>query len=207
VLYLPVQGIGASSEHLAYPGTLTFSPETIMRAWIEIGDSVARTGCRKLIFANSHGGNSPFIDIVARELRLRHGMLAVNASWARFGSPEGLYSEAERKYGIHGGDRETSLMLAVRPEAVNRSAAKDFASAATRISRDFVHLSVTPPFGFGWLANDLNPDGAVGEADRATPAKGEASLAFAVNEFIRLLQDVAAFDLSQLSLGPMARHD
>ena len=160
-----------------------------------------------MIFANSHGGNSPVIDIVARELRIRCGMLAVNASWARFGSPEGLYSEHERKYGVHGGDRETSLLLAVRPEAVKRSEAKDFASAASRIDRDFAHLSVTPPFGFGWLASDLNPEGAVGEADKATPAKGEASLAFAAAEFINLLRDVAAFDLAQLSPGPLAGHE
>ena len=207
VLYLPTQWVGASGEHLAYPGTLTFSPETIIRAWTEIGESVARTGCRKLIFANSHGGNSPFIDIVARELRIRRGMLAVNASWARLGPPEGLYSEAERKYGIHGGDRETSLMLALRPDIVKRSEAKDFDSAATRIDDASVRLSVTPPFGFGWMANDLNPEGAVGEAGKATPAKGEASLAFAAAEFIRLLRDVAAFDLAQLSSGPLARHD
>jgi creatinine amidohydrolase len=207
VLYLPVQWVGASGEHLAYPGTLTLSAETIIRAWTEIGDSVARTGCRKLIFANSHGGNSPFIDIVARELRIRRGMLAVNASWARFGSPDGLYSESERKYGIHGGDRETSLMLALRPETVKRSEAKDFASAASQIDGAFAHLSVTPPFGFGWMANDLNPEGAVGEAGRATPAKGEASLAFAADEFIKLLRDVAAFDVAQLGLGPLARDD
>ena len=157
VLYLPMQWVGASSEHLDYPGTLTLSAETIIRAWTEIGESVARAGCRRLIFANSHGGNSPIIDIVARDLRSRHGMLAVNASWARFAAPEGLYSDHERKYGIHGGDRETSLMLALRAEAVKRSEAKDFESAGTRIGRDFAHLSVTPPFGFGWMAQDLNP--------------------------------------------------
>ena len=57
VLILPVQAIGKSNEHIEFPGTLTFSLETVTRAWTEIGDSVARTGCRKLIFMNSHGGN------------------------------------------------------------------------------------------------------------------------------------------------------
>ena len=56
VLFLPLQAIGKSNEHIEYPGTLTFSMETVTRAWTEIGDSVARTGCRKLIFMNSHGG-------------------------------------------------------------------------------------------------------------------------------------------------------
>ena len=85
VLILPTQAIGKSNEHIEYPGTLTFSLETVTRAWTEIGDSVARTGCRKLIFMNSHGGNVPVIDAVARELRVRHRMLAVHAAgigWA-----------------------------------------------------------------------------------------------------------------------------
>ena len=89
VLFLPVQAIGKSNEHIDFPGTLTFSHETVIRAWTEIGDSVARAGCRKLIFINSHGGNVPVIDIVARELRVRRRMLAVHAAWHRLGLPRG----------------------------------------------------------------------------------------------------------------------
>ncbi len=87
VLILPIQAIGKSNEHTEYPGTLTFSMETVTRAWTEIGDSVARAGCRKLIFMNSHGGNVPVIDAVVRELRVRHRMLAVHAGWHRLGYP------------------------------------------------------------------------------------------------------------------------
>ena len=83
VLFLPVQAIGKSNEHIEFPGTLTFSLETVTRAWIEIGDSVARAGCRKLVFMNSHGGNVPVVDAVIRELRVRHRMLAVHAAWHR----------------------------------------------------------------------------------------------------------------------------
>ena len=82
VLFLPVQTIGKSNEHIEFPGTLTFSFETVIRAWTEIGESVARAGCRKLIFVNSHGGNVPAIDIVARDLRVRRGMLVVNSALA-----------------------------------------------------------------------------------------------------------------------------
>ena len=54
VLYLPAQAIGKSNEHIEYPGTLTLPPApALIRAWEEIGDSVARTGCRKLVFINS----------------------------------------------------------------------------------------------------------------------------------------------------------
>ena len=48
----------------------------------------------------------------------------------RLGYPEGLFSARERAHGIHGGDAETSLMLAFRPETVRMGEARDFVSAA-----------------------------------------------------------------------------
>src|SRR5271155_2500450 len=203
VLFLPVQAIGKSNEHIEFPGTLTLSAETVIRAWTEIGESVARAGCRKLIFVNSHGGNVPIIDIVARELRIRRRMLAVHASWSRFGYPEGLFSARERAYGIHGGDAETSLMLAFRPDVVRMGEARDFVSAAISIEQEFKHLRVTQPNGFGWMSNDLNENGTVGEADKAAAAKGELAAERGADAFLDLLRDVLAFDLARLGAGPL----
>ena len=132
VLILPIQAIGKSNEHIEYPGTLTFSMETVTRAWTEIGDSVARAGCRKLIFMNSHGGNVPVIDAVVRELRVRHRMLAVHAGWHRLGYPADMFSAVERAHGIHGGDAETSLMLAFRPKTVRMERSAEFRQLGDR---------------------------------------------------------------------------
>ena len=203
VLYLPVQSIGKSNEHIEFSGTLTLSHETLTRAWIEIGESVARTGCRKLIFMNSHGGNVPIIDIVARELRVRKRMLAVHAAWHRLGLPEGMYSAKERAHGIHGGDVETSLMLAFRPDIVKMSEAGDFVSTAVAIEQDNKQLRVTQPIGFGWMSSDLHDLGAVGDASNATAAKGEATADNGVGAFLDLLRDVVAFDLERLRPGPL----
>src|SRR5919112_2323797 len=135
VLILPVQTVGKSNEHLAFPGTLTLSAETAIRAWTEIGESLDRAGIRKLVFANSHGGNVSIIDIVARDLRVQHGMLAVNAAWHRLGYPPGLFGEGETRYGIHAGDAETSLVLALRPGAVAMDRAEIFASRAAAMDQ------------------------------------------------------------------------
>ena len=204
VLYLPVQSIGKSNEHIEFPGTLTFSAETLTRAWTEIGDSVARTGCRKIIFMNSHGGNVPVIDVVARELRIRHRMLAVHAAWHRLGFPDGMFSAKERAHGIHGGDAETSLMLAFRPQTVKMSEAIDFASAAIDIEQEFKQLRVTQPVGLGWMSSDLHPLGAAGDASVATRDKGEACAENGADRFIDLLRDVVSFDLARLRPGPHA---
>src|SRR5579862_4090579 len=118
VTFLPVQRIGVSAEHLSYPGTLTLSATTAIAAWTELGESLARAGVRKLVLITSHGGNVAAMEIVARDLRSRLGMLAVTVGWHRFGYPDGTFSAAEKTHGIHGGDIETSLMLAAMPETV-----------------------------------------------------------------------------------------
>ena len=124
LLVLPVQAVGKSNEHLWAKGTLTLSAETALAAWLDIGLSVARAGLRKIILVNSHGGNTDLMSILARELRVRAGMLAVRCSWSAMGVPEGIYSERERTFGIHGGDYETSVMLHLRPDLVHRTAAQ-----------------------------------------------------------------------------------
>ena len=202
-LVLPVQAIGKSNEHLEFPGTLTFSAETVIRAWREIGESVHRAGVRKLVIVNSHGGNIPPLDIVARELRVRLGMLVVVVSWSRFGFPDGLYGPDEKVHGIHAGEAENSLMMAFRPELVRHDAVRNFVPTSIAIAEEFAHLRVTQPIGFGWMAQDVGPDGAMGDAASGTAAKGEASREHGAAAFIALLRDVQRFDVARLARGPL----
>ena len=95
-----------------------------------------RAGIKKLVIINSHGGNIALIDLAARQLRVRHGMLAVHTSWGRFGYPDGLFSEAERTHGIHGGDIETSIMLAAYPDLVRREKIANFVPATYAMEHD-----------------------------------------------------------------------
>lgn len=185
LLILPVQAVGKSNEHLWAAGTCTLTAETALRAWTEIGLSVARAGLKKLVIINSHGGNLDLISILSRELRVQAGMLAVKTQWGSFGAPEGLFSAQENTYGIHGGDSETSLMLAFRPETVNMKAAEDFRSSAEE--------AVIPPIGpisYGWIASDLSDSGVVGEAHLGTAAKGRALAQHQAAGFIRLARQM-----------------
>lgn len=183
---LPVQAVGKSNEHLWAKGTLTLTAPTALAVWTEIGLSVARAGVRKIVIVNSHGGNVDLISILSRELRVRAGMLAVKCGWGNWSLPPGLYSEQETRFGIHGGDVETSLMLAFRPDTVDMGAAQDFRSTAETAT-----ISPIGPTSYGWIASDLNPAGTVGEAHLATADKGGATAAHCVAGFIALLRQVA----------------
>ncbi len=204
VSFLPVQNIGLSPEHRDFPGTLTLSPETALRVWAEIGESVARAGVRKIVLLSSHGGNTGLLEVVARELRARHSMLAVTASFSRLGYPDGVFSADEISHGIHGGEIEASLMLAFQPQKVRQNRLADFPAETLRMARDLKHLRAAKPAGFGWLAQDLNPDGAAGNAKAASAVKGAQAAEYGAQLFIELLQDIAAFPLERLRSGPLA---
>ncbi len=182
---LPVQAIGKSNEHQHAVGTITLSAETALKAWTEIGLSVARTGLRKIVIINSHGGNLSLIDILARELRVQADMLAIKCQWGGFGYPESLFSEQEQRFGIHGGDVETSLMLAFQPRSVDMEQARDFRSTA-----ESHPIQPTGSVSYGWIASDLNAAGVVGEAQLATAQKGQATCEHQVNNFIEFLRIV-----------------
>src|SRR5271169_5711771 len=204
VTFLPVQRIGVSVEHLAYPGTLSLSAATAIAAWTELGESLARAGLRKLVLITSHGGNSAPMELVARELRARLGMLAVTVGWHRFGYPEDTFSGEEKRHGIHGGDIETSLMLAAKPETVRSDKAPNAIPATIEMVREFKWLGAYRPAGFAWMTQDLNATGAVGDATLAGAAKGAAALARGAEGFVELLREVDRFDLTRLRDGPLS---
>jgi creatinine amidohydrolase len=191
---LPVQAVGKSNEHLHAPGTLTLTAETALKAWVEIGLSVARAGVRKIAIVNSHGGNLDLVSILSRELRVRAGMLAVKCQWGSFGHPDGMYPPDELRFGIHGGDVETSLMLAFRPETVDMGSAMDNHSSARN--------GGIPPIGpvsYGWISSDLNPVGTVGDASIATADKGHATATHQVDGFVTLLRQMRDTPLDGLA--------
>jgi creatinine amidohydrolase len=203
--FLPVQRVGVSAEHLSFPGTLTFSATTAIAAWTELGESLARAGVRKLVLVTSHGGNVAAMELVARDLRVRLGILAVTVGWHRFGYPDGTFSAEEKKHGIHGGDIETSLMLAALPETVRMDKAPNATPATIAMAHEFKWLGAYRPAGFAWMTQDLNPTGAVGDATLANAQKGEAALAQGAKAFVELLREIDRFDLTGLREGPLAK--
>jgi creatinine amidohydrolase len=203
VTVLPLQAIGQSDEHLRFPGTLSLSAETVIRTWTEISEGVHRAGVRKLVLISSHGGNLAGMDIVARDLRARRDMLVVTCGWHRFGYPEGAYTAAEQRHGIHAGDIETSIMRAARPDTVRMGNADSFVPASVGMEREFRWLNTYRPAGFGWMTQDLHASGAVGDATRGTAEKGTASLDHGARGFVEMLREVDRFDLKRLKPGPL----
>lgn len=202
--FLPVQPVGISTEHLAFPGTLTLPTDIALQSWTAIGESVARAGVQKLVMVTSHGGNSAAMTLAAQDLRAEYGMLVTTTSWARFGTPDGLFGDEELRHGIHGGAVETAIMLARYPEHVRQDKITNFTPATIAMQNNYRWLSAGRPAPFAWQAEDLHPSGAIGDATQATAEKGERLLQHGAQAFCELLADMHRFDVSALDREPDA---
>lgn len=202
VTILPTQAIGKSNEHSRYPGTLTFSAETLIRSWMEIGDCIAAAGIRKLVLFNSHGGQLSIMDIVARDLRIKHAMLVISSSWFSLGLPAEITDSHEIQHGIHGGMIETAMMLHLAPDRVDMTQAENFHSLTEQLVNDYPQVSLSPGGKLAWQIQDLNPQGACGNAAAATRPMGERLVDHAARRFLELLRDVDRLPLDVLTNKP-----
>jgi creatinine amidohydrolase len=205
VLFLPTQAVGFSPEHDRFPGTLTLKSETIIRLWTDIGESVAAAGIKKLVLFNSHGGQVSVMDIVARDLRARLNMLVYSVSW--FNLPlldeqgqdlNAQFSAEEHRFGIHAGEVETAMMLALDAAHVDMAQAQNFASTSQDRATKFPILGNGKSAKLGWQIQDYNASGAVGNAQAATLEKGQALVSAAGRGLAKLLVELDQLPLSTL---------
>lgn len=198
VLALPTMCVGKSDEHLAFPGTLALDDTTTMALWTRIGHSVARAGVKRLIILNSHGGQIQLVEIVARRLRIEAGMFAVSCHWPRLWDGDPGVSAVEERHGIHGGQVETAVMLHLAPDRVRMDKARTFRSWGEDIDMTNDVLVPEGAVGFGWMAHDLNPEGALGDATKATAELGEAIVEAVAGRLVQLVGEVRGLDITRL---------
>ena len=190
-LFLPMQAVGFSPEHTTFAGTLSLKAETVLRLWMDIGESVAAAGIKKLLIFNTHGGQVGMADIVARDLRARFGMLVFRCNWFDLPLPT-VCSAHEQRFGIHAGEVETALMLAIAPELVRMERAQVFHSTSQDRAALYPILGNGKSAKFGWMMQDYNPAGAVGNATAATAKTGRTLIEASGQALAQLLTELHA---------------
>jgi creatinine amidohydrolase len=112
------------------------------------------------------------------------------------------FSADEHRFGVHAGEIETSMMLALAPAEVRMEAARDFDSTSRRRARDYPILGTGKSAKLGWAMEDYNPEGAAGNAAAATAEKGRALIDAAAAQLALLLAEVSRLPLSMVEDGP-----
>ncbi|MGU3435113.1 creatininase family protein [Actinomycetes bacterium M1A6_2h] len=189
--FLPGLAYTKSDEHHWAPGTVWLTWETMMATVVDIGRSVAGTPCTRLAFFNGHGGNSALLQVACREIRRRFGLRTFLLHASTPADQGGVSAEGEYGLGVHGGLKETSMILHLRPDLVDMSAA--VRSVPEHLTQ-YRHVGFGKPVSFGWISDDFGTGGVIGDPVPATAKLGAELFASAVDAAAAALSEVAVFD-------------
>jgi creatinine amidohydrolase len=192
---LPIISYGKSNEHLGFPGTVALSAETLIAVCRDVGRSVARSGFRKLVFVNGHGGQPHLLEMVARDIRQETGLQVFPLFPYRLGIPVGVVSSPqEAELGIHAGEYETSLVMAIDPTAVRMDRLEPGSRRVGELYGGLRYLSLEGALPTAWLTQDIAPNGVIGDPSLASAERGEKALAFLAEGLAGCFGEISDFE-------------
>ena len=182
MLIFPPMPVGLSTEHMNFCGSVSFRPDTYYHLLYDIGASLAHHGFKKLAFLVCHGGNTPIVQVLSRELRRDFGVYAFILSSGAFDHPDVKATVSPGNiWDFHGGEMETSILEYGMPEAVRKD----------KISSRSDNPVELLDYYTGWLSADLSPDnGAMGMPSRATAEKGRAIVQYMGDKICSYLVEI-----------------
>lgn len=190
---LPTLCYGKSNEHAQFPGTITLSATTLMAVLTETAQSLYKSGFRKLILINAHGGQPQVLEIVARDLRQQYPDLMVfpHFVWGAPHQAKEIVGAEEYEQGIHAGDVETSVMLTLMSEQIEMDkAVREFPVPFAPENL----LSLEGNLPTAWMMQDLSRSGVVGDATVASAEKGKAILDSVAAGWVKVFEEIYRFD-------------
>jgi creatinine amidohydrolase len=118
VVMAPVLAYGSSHHHLSFGATMSLTTETYYAVVQDLVESLIAGGFRRVMVVNGHGGNHELIQLVARDLVLKHPVnVAALSYWLpAMNELAALQPDLAGRLPGHAGAFETSLILALRPE-------------------------------------------------------------------------------------------
>jgi creatinine amidohydrolase len=182
VLVAPALSFGASGEHETFPGTVSIGTDGLRMVLVELGRSAGRW-VRRTVFVNGHGGNLGAVRsavelLVAEGRDVRWYGCAPPRSIARTGSADRTGSAGPPD--AHAGRTETSIMLAVAPDAVRLSAARAGNTAP---------LAELLPAMRAGSVRAVSENGVLGDPAGASAEEGATLLAGMVEALVGMLAD------------------
>ena len=181
VIILPYIPYGLSSHHNDYQMTISLESATVVRILRDICQSLIKNDIKRILIINGHDGNIAPIEIASRYVKNRYPTVVIaclEAWWTLVGQTRHDLFEVWDGLG-HGGEAETSAMLAVRPDLVQMSNAPKA-----------VIPNMPTKVKIYWKFNELSNTGATGAPRKATVNKG--------NEIVETLEGILKSFLGEM---------
>ena len=198
-IVLPTLWCSKSNEHYNFPGTIYLNRDTFILVLEDIAASIARSGFKKLVIINWHGGNIDLLSCMARDIRQKYDLWTFIIDCGRMLSSFKPNWAEPHQYNIHAERYETSMMIASNPELVKPLSewgkGSDFGHG--KMATMFTGYKHLIPEGgsvsMGWVTTDLTDDGVVGDPTGANKEEGLVYLDTIVSRISEILPEIASF--------------
>lgn len=212
VLICPPLYFGWSPHHMAYPGTITLRPETMIQVISDVCSSLISHGFKKILILNGHRvANLPPIEIAASKIRnttqayvaiLDLALIVVEEVRKICESDVGGFGHAD--------EIETSFMLYKHPELVDMTKAeKNVSPLKSRFFRSFI----SPDNGLSgnrfWSnptieewRKSTEPHGMKGDASLGTSEKGKKIFEAIVENIIEVIDEINKIEIEIVNKKP-----
>lgn len=196
MLLFPVLPVGLSVEHLRFCGSVSLKPDTYYKFLYEITESIAGHGFQKFVFLICHGGNRPIADALARQLRHDLEILPFVLSAGAFSHPDVQNTISPgNTFDFHGGEMETSMVMAIAPDTVKLEYAQAGYKTAYEGKRA---VRFSGDYALNWMGGDFTtkegmPIGIAGDPKGASPEKGEIILRISARALVEPLLEIKSW--------------
>lgn len=173
---------GTSIHYNQFPLTISINYNTMIAIAEDIFTSLIHHGIKNIVILNGHDGNIPSLEIAARNVKEKYKdatILYIPAWWNITG--EKMKEDFEVWDGLgHGGEGETSITMAVRPDLVNLN------DAVSQMPNDMIAISDHCSVIFDIA--EITTTGAIGDPTKASIEKGEKMLDIVVDYLVNLIR-------------------
>ena len=185
VVVAPTLWCGMAEHHMAFGGTFTFDIPTYRAVLIAFLKSIQRSGFKRVAIVNGHGGNVSALNAFLPDFARETALDLVATTYFELALPElGAILEHQNSV-LHACEMETSLMMVLAPGTVKMDRLDEAHGPNFANSRDVL----MPPVQRFRALNSFTANGVVGDARRASRAKGEQLLEACCSSLAAMVTD------------------
>jgi len=181
VIIAPVITMGYYPAFVRYPGSQHLRPDTFQALLNDVFDKLVRDGVQHIAVVNTGVSTEAPLRIVVREFYERTAVRILTADIASLGRSS--KSLMQQKLGGHGDEAETSMIMAIAPQAVRMDQAVVDYGHALAAPRTVFYVPTIFDADAG-SGPDYSVSGVRGDPTLATVDKGKAILADMAGELI-----------------------
>ncbi|MBX9619636.1 MAG: creatininase family protein [Hyphomicrobiales bacterium] len=175
VVVAPTLWVGLAEHHVSFGGTFTLGLRTYHALLADLLASIKRAGFKQTIIVNGHGGNIAALQALTTDLTRELDIALGVTTYFTLATESFAATLEDQKAVHHACEAETSMMMAIRPDLVlndrlNEAHGPFALDGTSPLNRPLNH----------WRSfKEITDSGVIGDARRATPAKGETLMAAA----------------------------